>query len=119
MTQTRIPMTRTGSIQWGWVKVLIRGENGARKQIVSTHLPLRIVATSDIDFAFEQFSVADGERIYLYSDGLTETRLLPERCPVRNDCWRSLESRPKARRLLARSWERWNESVGRKHRTVT
>ncbi len=50
----------------------VRSPAGQLKPIESRHLPLGVVGGRDFDDSIETHSVAHGERIYVYSDGVAE-----------------------------------------------
>lgn len=53
--------------------LLVRGTGGGiRRRITSTHLPLGIVDSPELDLSVEEHPIQPGERVYLYTDGVTE-----------------------------------------------
>lgn len=70
------PVTRKASIWCGGIPdVLIvnKGKPGIRKRIRSTHFPLGIVGGVEFDSRVEVVDILDGDHIYVYTDGVTET----------------------------------------------
>jgi CheY-like chemotaxis protein len=67
-------MRRIGVWNGGLPEAFLLTESGAiRERLPSCHLPLGIPIGRD-DFACSLFDVAIGERVFVYSDGLTELR---------------------------------------------
>lgn len=54
--------------------LLIDADNSIRNRICSSHLPLGILSADRFDGKLEMLAINPGERIYLYSDGITEMR---------------------------------------------
>lgn len=54
-------------------ELLVRGLDGTiRRRVVSSHLPLGILDSPDMDLSMEEIPVQKDERIYLYTDGVVE-----------------------------------------------
>jgi CheY-like chemotaxis protein len=70
------PTSRTLSVWNGGIPPLIiygEAERGIVKQIKSRHLPLGIVADENFDRCVDIVEMREGDRVYICSDGVTET----------------------------------------------
>ena len=54
--------------------VLVRGVDGRIGRLASQHLPLGVVHNDALDRNTEVLDLASGDRLYLYTDGVTEAR---------------------------------------------
>ncbi len=58
----------------GMPDILIRGPEGIKYRIESSHVPLGIIGNKKLDIKPEHLEIAEGDRIYMYSDGVVETQ---------------------------------------------
>jgi len=55
--------------------ILIRGQDtGIKNRVPSEHLPLGVVNSGEIDGAITRVELAEGDRIFVYTDGVIESR---------------------------------------------
>ncbi len=71
-----VEMDRGGGLASVWnggvPDVLVMGANGTKQRIPSDHLPLGIIAHEHFDGSTIQIAMEQGDRIYVYSDGVIE-----------------------------------------------
>lgn len=70
------PVTRSVTVWNGGIPdvlVLSNEDGGEIRRIKSTHLPMGILDASSFDNRVETFAISDGDRFYIYSDGVIET----------------------------------------------
>ena len=70
------PVTRSATVWNGGIPdvlVLSNKDGGEIRRIKSTHLPMGILDASSFDNRVETFAISDGDRFYIYSDGVIET----------------------------------------------
>jgi len=56
----------------GIPEVLVCSDDGGVRKFSSKHLPIGVLGDEQFDRTMDRFGVADGDRIYVYSDGLIE-----------------------------------------------
>jgi len=56
----------------GLPDVLIIGEGGIKRRLPSVHVPLSVVSNEKLDTSVEIMEVAQGNRIYVYTDGVID-----------------------------------------------
>ena len=67
--QRRVVEVWSGGLPDGY---LLRAANGERVRLVSRHLPLGVLDSSRFNDAYEVYSLEEGDRLFLLSDGILE-----------------------------------------------